>query len=228
MSTLPSPPFPLLSYIAFPSPSVTLCHILTSYPSLVFSGTVTGIETETAEIRETEKGAHPRPICPLVNVYAHIHAHIFLSLSISLCLVSSTLCPISPSSYLISLSSSLYPIRTSREWGDRDRGGYSRNSNSNSSAGANPVRDALVVSTTSLYLASSSVFLTIHLPTPPLISPYLLSTHLTSPPPLISPHLTLFRLPSRLTSSHLSLTRMSSVLRMARVVSGACAICSDT
>ena len=37
---------------------------------------------------------------------------------------------------------------TYREWGDRDRGGYSRNNNSNnnSSAGVNPVRDALVVS----------------------------------------------------------------------------------
>lgn len=150
-----------------------------------------------------------------MSMRTHIHAHIFLSLSLSLCLVSSAPCP-------TSLSSSLYLVRTYREWGDRDRGGYSRNSNSNSSAGANPVRDALVVSTTLLYLASSSVFLTIHSPTP-----HLLSTHLTSPPipPLISPPFSSYLI---LISSHLSSTRMSSVLRMARVVSGACAICWDT
>lgn len=46
-----------------------------------------------------------------------------------------------------------------REWGDRDRGGYSRSSNNNSSAGANPVRDALVVSSFTLIFLSNSYFL---------------------------------------------------------------------
>lgn len=58
--------------------------------------------------------------------------------------------------HLIELFLTLYFYLLCREWGDRDRGGYSRNSNSNSSAGANPVRDALVVSKDTLLCGGGS------------------------------------------------------------------------
>ena len=105
---------------------------------------MTGTETETVATKEIERGI--------------VHSSLTHSL-----LPSDNSDQATPSalSYLTHYHYHAHTL-TYREWGDRDRGGYSRNNNSNnnSSAGVNPVRDALVVSAPSSHptrhLSSSS------------------------------------------------------------------------
>lgn len=99
--------------------------------------TVTGTEIEMVVTREIEKGIRYKPAG--YSLILQIKPHLLLMSHHILLYHTQT---------LTHAHSHNHTLHHNREWGDRDRGGYSRNNNSNnnSSAGVNPVRDALVVS----------------------------------------------------------------------------------